>query len=149
MATITWLDKIDGLDLLNPQKNVNAADMNQIKTAVNTNDTSLSSHTGNTSNPHSVTKAQVGLSDVDNTTDAAKLAAALAKFVVGEVPSGTVNGINTVFILVNIPAANTLALYNVIRLKGGGVDYTLSSNSITFTTAPEVGSILQADYIKS
>lgn len=32
----------------------------------------LSSHTGNTSNPHSVTKAQVGLSNADNTSDANK-----------------------------------------------------------------------------
>lgn len=34
--------------------------------------TSLSSHTGNTSNPHSTTKAQVGLGNVDNTADSAK-----------------------------------------------------------------------------
>jgi lysophospholipase L1-like esterase len=33
---------------------------------------SLSSHTANTSNPHSVTKAQVGLGNCDNTSDAAK-----------------------------------------------------------------------------
>ena len=32
----------------------------------------LSSHTSNTSNPHSVTKAQVGLGNVDNTSDANK-----------------------------------------------------------------------------
>lgn len=32
----------------------------------------LTSHTSNTSNPHSVTKAQVGLSNVDNTSDAGK-----------------------------------------------------------------------------
>lgn len=32
----------------------------------------LTSHTGNTSNPHSVTKAQVGLANADNTSDAAK-----------------------------------------------------------------------------
>lgn len=32
----------------------------------------LTSHTGNVSNPHSVTKAQVGLSTVDNTADTAK-----------------------------------------------------------------------------
>lgn len=35
-------------------------------------DTDLDAHTANTSNPHSVTKAQVGLSDVDNTSDANK-----------------------------------------------------------------------------
>jgi hypothetical protein len=32
-------------------------------------DSDLSAHVGNTSNPHSVTKAQVGLGDVDNTSD--------------------------------------------------------------------------------
>ena len=32
----------------------------------------LSSHTGNTSNPHGVTKAQIGLGNVDNTADAQK-----------------------------------------------------------------------------
>ena len=32
----------------------------------------LAAHTGNTSNPHAVTKAQVGLGSVDNTADAAK-----------------------------------------------------------------------------
>jgi len=79
MAFITWLNKIDGSDAGDPQKNVNAADMNQIKTAVNTNasdlDTAesiLSSHVSNTTNPHAVTKAQVGLSNVDNTTDVGK-----------------------------------------------------------------------------
>ncbi|MBO7042953.1 hypothetical protein J6W34_00020 [bacterium] len=34
--------------------------------------TSLSNHTSNTSNPHSVTKAQIGLGNVDNTSDANK-----------------------------------------------------------------------------
>lgn len=33
---------------------------------------SLSSHTGNTNNPHNVTKAQVGLGNVDNTADSQK-----------------------------------------------------------------------------
>ena len=34
--------------------------------------TDLTAHTGNTSNPHSVTKAQVGLGNADNTSDANK-----------------------------------------------------------------------------
>jgi hypothetical protein len=37
-----------------------------------TNDTAFGTHVANTSNPHSVTKAQVGLGSVDNTSDAAK-----------------------------------------------------------------------------
>ena len=37
-----------------------------------TNESNIASHTSNTSNPHSVTKAQVGLGNVDNTSDADK-----------------------------------------------------------------------------
>lgn len=37
----------------------------------------LTAHTGNTSNPHSVTKTQVGLGSVDNTSDASKNSAAV------------------------------------------------------------------------
>ena len=37
-----------------------------------TNETNISSHIVNTSNPHQVTKAQVGLGNVDNTSDADK-----------------------------------------------------------------------------
>ena len=37
-----------------------------------TNTTNISNHVGNTSNPHNVTKAQVGLGNVDNTSDANK-----------------------------------------------------------------------------
>lgn len=40
-----------------------------LSSTVSTNGSTLSSHTSNTSNPHSVTKAQIGLSDVDNTSD--------------------------------------------------------------------------------
>lgn len=69
---ITWLDKIDGLDLANARKNVNADDMNQIKTTANANESAIGSHGANTSNPHSVTKAQVGLGSADNTADASK-----------------------------------------------------------------------------
>ena len=38
----------------------------------NTAQSNLTAHTSNTSNPHSVTKAQVGLGNVDNTSDANK-----------------------------------------------------------------------------
>lgn len=39
---------------------------------ISTNGTNVLNHLSNTSNPHSVTKAQVGLGNVDNTTDASK-----------------------------------------------------------------------------
>lgn len=112
MALITWLDKIDGLDLGDPQKNVNAADMNQIKTAVNTNAGLLTT-----------------------------------MFVENEVPSGAVNSLNVTFGLANTPVSGSLKLYhNGIRLKGGGVDYSISGVTITMATAPETGDNLIADY---
>ena len=46
--------------------------LGKLQKQVSDNLTTLTSHTGNTSNPHSVTKAQVGLGNVDNTSDASK-----------------------------------------------------------------------------
>ena len=43
--------------------------INEVDAHTDTNTTNLSNHIGNTSNPHSVTKAQVGLGNVDNTSD--------------------------------------------------------------------------------
>jgi hypothetical protein len=67
-----------------------------------------------------------------------------------ETPSGTINGSNTVFTLANTPSpASSLKLYrNGQRQKAGGVDFTLSSNQITFVITPKVGNILLADYRK-
>jgi len=49
----------------------------------------LDAHTSNTSNPHGVTKAQVGLGSVDNTPDAAKSVASAAKLTTAR----TINGV--------------------------------------------------------
>ena len=57
--------------------------------ALGTLDSNLSSHTGDTSNPHSVTKAQVGLGNVDN-----KSASTLKSEFAGEVATGN-NGFPT------------------------------------------------------
>lgn len=48
----------------------------------------LSAHTANTSNPHSVTKAQVGLSNADNTADSAKVVLSATKLATAR----TING---------------------------------------------------------
>lgn len=61
-----------------PSGNLAATDQqavnNELQSDIDTRATSaaLTSHTGNTSNPHSVTKTQVGLGNVDNTSDANK-----------------------------------------------------------------------------
>lgn len=73
-----------------------------------------------------------------------------SNFVFNEVPSGTLNGVNTSFTLAYTPTANTLQLYqNGIRLKSGaGNDYTITTNTITMTTAPISTDVLLCDYMK-
>lgn len=58
-ADVTELNYVDGVT-------------SAIQPQITTNTSNLAAHTGNTSNPHGVTKAQVGLGSVDNTADAAK-----------------------------------------------------------------------------
>ena len=58
------------------------------------NDSALGGHVSNTNNPHSVTKAQVGLGSVDNTSDAAKpISTAVATALAGKQAAGTYNTI--------------------------------------------------------
>ena len=65
MAQITYADKATGDTFA-------ATEATLIKTVVNANDTSTAAHIANAANPHGVTKAQVGLGNVDNTADTAK-----------------------------------------------------------------------------
>ena len=62
-----------------------------------------------------------------------------------ETPSGTINGINTTFTLVNTPIAGSVKLYKGIRMKLG-VDYTISGTTITMINIPLIGEIMVADY---
>lgn len=73
-----------------------------------------------------------------------------ANFVFEETPSGSINGSNVTFTISATPTAGTLRLYlNGQRLKSGaGNDYTLSTNTITMTTAPISGDVLLADFMK-
>ena len=73
-----------------------------------------------------------------------------SNFVTEETPSGSINGSNVAFTLANTPTAGTLKLYlNGVRQKSGaGNDYTISTNTITMTTAPVSGDVLIADYMK-
>lgn len=70
--------------------------------------------------------------------------------VYNEVPSGLVNGSNTLFTLANAYVNGTTSVYrDGLLMKAGGVDYTETSPSaatITFTTAPSSGSIILVSY---
>lgn len=57
------------------------------------------------------------------------------------VPTGAINGSNTVFTLpaTPTPAASLMLFLNGILQQPGGVDYTLSGSTITYVLAPLVG----------
>lgn len=68
-----------------------------------------------------------------------------------EAPSGTINGSNVTFTLANTPAqalSVVLSLDGVILRQGIGLDYTISTATITMASAPAVGQILWAIYVK-
>ena len=71
------------------------------------------------------------------------------KFVRNEVPSGTINSINTGFTLANTPVAGTVQVFlnGLLQAPGSGLDYIISGTAITFTKAPHTGSDLYAHYI--
>lgn len=68
------------------------------------------------------------------------------RFIDDETPSGTIDGVNTVFTLSKDPAKGSLKVY-----RGGGrqrvtEDYTLSGRTITFTIPPVTGEIILCDF---
>jgi len=71
-----------------------------------------------------------------------------SNFVFNEVPSGTVDGVNVTFTLANTPTVGTVQLYlNGLRQKVT-VDYTITTDTITMTTAPLTNDLLITDYMK-
>jgi len=65
------------------------------------------------------------------------------RFADTETPSGSVNGSNVVFKLQNIPSpVQSMQLFQNKVLQIQGVDYTVSSNVITFASAPTTGTVL-------
>lgn len=69
-------------------------------------------------------------------------------FIIGETPSGLVNGSNTAFDTASTYVSGTIEVFRDGQLmKSGGADYTeTDSNTITFTTAPVTGSVLLVNY---
>ena len=66
-----------------------------------------------------------------------------------ETVGGTIDGVNTAFTLAAPPnPANTEQIYlnGVLQEPGAGNDYTISSQNITFLSAPPAGSRIKASY---
>lgn len=69
--------------------------------------------------------------------------------IIQEVPSGTVNGSTTAFTLANTPAqASTVIVYLDGLRQKPTTDYSISTNTITFVTAPASGQTVTVDYSK-
>jgi hypothetical protein len=66
-----------------------------------------------------------------------------------EVPTGTVNGVNTDFTLSALPHSDdgTLVFINSIP-QVLGTDFTISTQTISFTTAPVTGQQVYVFYVK-
>jgi hypothetical protein len=85
----------------------------------------------------------------DGSTGACFDATLLATFVDAETPSGTINGVNATFTLVNAPQpVSSLALYRNGVHQMLGSDFTLTANTIQFLAAsiPQVGDSLTVSY---
>ncbi len=69
--------------------------------------------------------------------------------ILGETPAGSINGGNSIFVLVNAPSADTLRLYRNGQRQTMGTDFSLSGHTLTFisTSIPQPGDVLAADYI--
>ena len=95
----------------------------------NSIDYKLSAHTANTSNPHSTTKTQVGLSNVDNTSDATKLAATLL----------AVYPIGSIYISVNSTNPGTLFGGTWVAFATGRTLVGIDTSQTEFDTVEETG----------
>ena len=60
----------------------------------------------------------------------------IGQIVRNETPRGVVDWSNTVFTLAGVPAEDTLEVFLDGQLMLPGVDYTLTGQVVTFTTAP-------------
>jgi phage-related tail fiber protein len=71
-----------------------------------------------------------------------------SNYIVREVPSGLINGTNSVFALANIPLAGKemIFLNGQLLEPGSGNDYTISGTTLTMLSTPAVGDIIRATY---
>jgi len=73
-----------------------------------------------------------------------------SKLVMGEVPTGAINGINKTFTVANAVFGNAIDVFLNGLLQKRTDDYTFTSPAtITFTDAPVTDSNLLVDYIKA
>ncbi len=69
------------------------------------------------------------------------------KILMGEVPTGAINGANTTFVLANTPQNGAIGVFlNGLRCKLT-TDYAIVGTTITMVAAPPAGDVVTADYV--
>ena len=146
--------KLDGSTLARSASGVKVADAGVTETQLNTSvagagltgggGTALAVNTDNST--VEISSDAVRVKDAGITS--AKLGSG-ARPIIRETPSGSVNGSNTSFTLANTPAAGTEQVYlnGILQEPGAGNDYTISTNTITYLTAPLTGDRLRVSYL--
>ena len=76
-------------------------------------------------------------------------AAASGNIVTREIPTGSINGINTDFFLANSPNLGTeqVFLNGALLNAGANSDYVVDGDGLTFTLAPQAGDTILVNYI--
>lgn len=67
-------------------------------------------------------------------------------FVDLETPSGTIDGVNTVFTLAHTPASEVYLWVNGILMNPNGNDFTVSGSTLNLVFAPASGDVLLTSY---
>lgn len=104
---------------------------------ISTNETAINNHIANTSNPHSVTKAQVGLGNVDNTSDLNKPISTATQTALNGKQATLVSGTN----IKTINNQSLLGSGNINIQGGGAVDSVNGQTGTVVLTASDVGAL--------
>ena len=92
-----------------------------------------------------VTVSQAGVVTINPAT-----VVRVADIVKGETPTGSVNGINTAFVLANTPKVGTVDVFvnGILQDAGAGNDYTIAGATITMLYTLTSGDKLRVSYFK-
>lgn len=116
---------------------VNSGITNGLVAKISTNETTINNHIANTSNPHSVTKAQVGLGNVDNTSDLNKPISTATQTALNGKQATLVSGTN----IKTINNQSLLGSGNIDIQGGGAVDSVNGQTGVVVLTASDVGAL--------
>lgn len=138
---------VAGIDYLVTEADGSITNEGSLTVKAGTSTTSvISSNTSGSTDVTLIAGTNITLSESGNNITIAASGSSVPTFVYGETPTGTVNGTNGAFTTSNTPTSGTVRVYlNGLR-QTPTTDYSVSTNTITFTTAPLTGDVIIVDY---